>query len=329
MATFRIDGENVMKTARKIFYEEYEFDKAINLLIDSLQNDEMSYNEIKNLAIQILNGEAEIYNTKDGYDVRMIIPKDERYDFYGTLKSCMDKVNEIDLKIERMANVIASAIKNVPTSTLEGLNQDFYNEFGIKLWDFLPRTYGRIADEFLGTEFEDEFMEDPNEFYGEPGSPRWKQRLYDIFNFKIGFPLDNVDAATLSPKSKDKLLEKTSADYINHKEKDYGFITPEGKFIPVSYGNHEPFAHYYVKENFKDAKIKIEGFSKPTFCDFLVYEKNFILLDNQEQGQAFITRNPKAVMPTKQKDALYEYLMNHKRNKEAKLLFDDDTNLSL
>ena len=189
MAKLKVTGSYIMDTARKMFYDDFDFEKAIQLLTDSLQTDELSENEIKNLAIQILNGEAEIYDTDDGYDIRYLEQKDTRYDFYGMFSKCITNQKELEYKFESIVDIIYSAMQNAPTHVVEGLNQDFYNKFRIKLWDDYPRSYGNAG---LATE------NDYDEFYGQVGSPRWKQRLMDKFNMRNGLPV-TVDASTLSP----------------------------------------------------------------------------------------------------------------------------------
>ena len=77
MAKIRVDGESVMNKSRSLCYDEYKINEAIELLVNILQNDEMNDDEIRYLAMDILDGKFEIYNTKDGYDIRPIIPKDE------------------------------------------------------------------------------------------------------------------------------------------------------------------------------------------------------------------------------------------------------------
>ena len=125
MARIRVSGESIMNEARSMFYEEYEFKRAIDLLINSLQNDEMTDNEIKNLAIQILNGEAEIYDTDTGYDVRYLDPKDDKYDFYGMFSSCIKKQKDLEYKIESMITFIADVTRNCPSYITEGINQEY------------------------------------------------------------------------------------------------------------------------------------------------------------------------------------------------------------
>ena len=321
MAKLRVSGEHIMNEARSLFYDEFNFNNAIDLLINSLQNDEMTDNEIKNLAIQILNGEAEIYDTDTGYDVRYLNPKDDKYDFYGMFSSCIKKQKDLEYKIESMINFIAGVTRNCPSYITEGINQEYYNLFGEKLWSEIARGFGRA-----GTAEENDY----NEFYGQVGSPRWNQRCLDHFDFMNGKE-PTVDASLLSPHVIDnKPLKKekpiTYHDYIDKNETNYGFITPDGEYIPVPFSHHEIFANLYTEKHYKtDYKIvqkkyithQMSGAEQTVFCDYLVYTKGFILLDNPSGGKAFITRDVTKHMSSKQKDALYDYLIAHNRNKEA------------
>lgn len=330
MANLRIKGSYIMDTARNMLYNDLDFENAIQLLMNSLQNDEMTENEIRNLAIQILNGEVEIYDTDTSYDVRYLEQKDPRYDFYGIFHKLLVNQRELEYKFESIVDIIYAVALNAPIYVIEGLNQDFYNKFKEKLWDNYPRSYGQ-----LGYITENDY----DEFYGQVGSPRWKQRMVDIFNVRNGLPV-KVDASQLSPTVTHAEAKRTlkpnkklhSSDFVSERETEYGFIDLEGKFIPVSFGEHELFAQAFTEENFKSDYDRIKKAHSSnyrrlsqTFCDFLVEKKGYVLLDNQAGGHAFITRDKSRNLTKRQVETLYDYLMQHDRHKEASLLYDESS----
>ena len=336
MAKIRVDGESVMNKSRSLCYDEYKINEAIELLVNILQNDEMNDDEIRYLAMDILDGKFEIYNTKDGYDIRPIIPKDEKYDFFGLINKSMEKSKEKEMeaneKINKIYEIIGNLKYNLTSTILEGLNQDFYKAFGEKIWDDLPAGYNYNRFDAKSIIEENDY----ETFWGEIGSPRYEARKVAVYCARTGQKYEGPDPATLSAKMINvsiKIKEKHSKDYINESETNYGFIDTKGNFIPVSFGNHEVFARCLSEE--KNWKLNDENstlsFSTTVYVDLLVLEKGYVLLDNPiENGlPAQIYYNASKGLNKKQKETLYDYLTNHKRKKEAKFLYDNEKDLRL
>lgn len=336
MAKIRVDGESVMKKSRSLCYEEYKINEAIELLVNILQNDEMNDDEIRYLAMDILDGKFEIYNTKDGYDVKPIIPKDERYDFFGLINKSMEKAKEKEMdaneKINKLYEIIGNLKYNLTSTLLEGLNQDFYKAFGEKIWDDLPSGYNYNRFDDKSTMEENDY----ETFWGEIGSPRYEARKVAVYCARTGLNYEGPDPATLSakmPNVSTKIKEKHSKDYINKTETNYGFIDTKGTFIPVSFGNHEAFARCLSEEknwNLNDESLT-SSFSTTAYVDLLVLEKGYVLLDNPiENGlPAQIYYNVSKGLNKKQKETLYDYLTSHDRKAEANSLYNDEKELNL
>lgn len=106
---------------------------------------------------------------------------------------------------------------------------------------------------------------------------------------------------------------------IPFSESEYGFISPQGYFIPVDWCHHSEWAHKYVKSyNLYEDMMKSD-FRDPT--DYLVYQKGYILLENPQRGRAMIQRPTN--ISNKQRETLYDYYMFHGRQNEAFKLYQE------
>ena len=71
MLTMRVEGEAIAQIAREQCYYSRKFDSAMNILIASLQNEELEEGEIAGIALSILDGRAEIKGTYPDGDYRL------------------------------------------------------------------------------------------------------------------------------------------------------------------------------------------------------------------------------------------------------------------
>lgn len=71
MLTMRVEGEAITQIAREQCYYSRKFDSAMNILIASLQNEELEEGEIAGIALSILDGRAEIKGTYPDGDYRL------------------------------------------------------------------------------------------------------------------------------------------------------------------------------------------------------------------------------------------------------------------
>ena len=61
--TFKVSGEFITNIAREKFYIDHDLKGALEILESSLCTDQLKPNEIKMLALQIINGDARIKGT--------------------------------------------------------------------------------------------------------------------------------------------------------------------------------------------------------------------------------------------------------------------------
>lgn len=105
---------------------------------------------------------------------------------------------------------------------------------------------------------------------------------------------------------------------------EYGFIDPQGKYIPVEWCKHAQWASKYIKENITDIKEWM-GLMNKYNCsseDALVKEFHWILIDNPHQGKGIVFHSN--IITKKQKETLYDYYIHFNRVEEANELYKED-----
>lgn len=106
-------------------------------------------------------------------------------------------------------------------------------------------------------------------------------------------------------------------------DENYGWLSPTGEFVPVEFGNHERFAITYMRDHvkFEDTPAIMKKYHS-SMTDWLIYEKNFVLLHNPSMGPAVLTRNEARPLTKAQKDFLFDYFTTHHRDADAKNIME-------
>lgn len=154
------------------------------------------------------------------------------------------------------------------------------------------------------------------------------QYVEDILKFKrkfIGETKDNTFC--LVEDNENNEIAKNYEDIKNYGKTpfercEYGFINPEGKYIPVKWCEHSRWAREYINENYS-IEEQMEGRSKYRYdTDWLVNIKNWILIDNPQQGRGIVQTGGKITKA--QKETLFDYYMFFNRKSEAMKLYKED-----
>lgn len=296
---FSIEGAFITKFARELLYERHDLDKAISYLKDCTLSDELSETEHIKLIMDILRGKADIVGTYPGED-------------YGI--ECHD-----DLPEEKL-NPSIGELMNQMQKTIDELKQK--NEQLLLQRNFL------YCELFENTPYTlKEYMTAYETAYDEPFLNAEEQKT-------LGYP-DTLANHTLMALNKltggntsllDSFMERIHQDLPD----DYGWLHPNGTFYPVDFGEHEAWAGRYIEENYPDeyeSAMSPQPESKDSYHsygDFLVYRKNFCLLDNPAQGLARVTCNPARNRTKAQKEFLFDYYTKRNHPEIAKLYFDED-----
>lgn len=108
----------------------------------------------------------------------------------------------------------------------------------------------------------------------------------------------------------DKIIEKAkqtveSEESVNPYD-SYGWVRPDGSFIPSDYGTHEESAIQIVKEMgwMKERRDSVYDLCR----DFLVYVKGYALIHNPSMdGGYIVTHNPAKDLTKSQRTTLFDY----------------------
>lgn len=91
--SFSVDGTFITKLAREKCHYEGKYNYAIDLLMGCMETDELNKREIKQMANEILNGEAELRGVypNDDYGFFYLDEKDEKWNLGKSFEKCLKK----------------------------------------------------------------------------------------------------------------------------------------------------------------------------------------------------------------------------------------------
>ncbi len=100
----------------------------------------------------------------------------------------------------------------------------------------------------------------------------------------------------------------------------YGFISLDGEFRPVEWGDHERYAGDYIRAH--DGWEAVLKNDTDTGTDYLVLVKGWLLLHNPQQGKPILTSGDKP-MTKAQRETLFDYYTKYGMKKEANALYEE------
>lgn len=103
---------------------------------------------------------------------------------------------------------------------------------------------------------------------------------------------------------------------------DYGWLSPDGTFYQVEFGNHQAWASYYLLSLYRDGKISYEKAKLRNNGDAgdSLIEMGWILIHNPSRLSIKITRDETKRMTQSQMEFLYNYLCEHGETEKAEEL---------
>ncbi|MBQ8111342.1 MAG: hypothetical protein IJ124_14395 [Clostridia bacterium] len=133
---------------------------------------------------------------------------------------------------------------------------------------------------------------------------------------------DLTCAPNLQFKEKSPLEEyiERMTDEESEAREPYGFISPDGEFHNVEWGEHGEWAETYIKESGLLVDAENSRYCYPT--DYLVHEKGWLLMHSPSRGKPKLTAGDKP-MTKAQRETLYDYYIKAERDEEANALFVD------
>lgn len=135
--SFSIQGEFITQLAREKCHNEGSFEYAVELLMNCMMTDELSEKEIRLMAIEILNGEAELHGTYPGedYGFRYLDKKDEEWSIENTLRKLIREKKAAKESFEDLLSKYDFISENLSLYEKNRLDSDYYALFDESLFE--------------------------------------------------------------------------------------------------------------------------------------------------------------------------------------------------
>jgi len=135
--TFCINGDFITQLAREKCYIEGKYDYAIELLTSVLQCDQLTENEIINLAIAILDGRARIKGTypHDDYGYEYLEIQDNNWNLSKLINEKTNEVNKLRKLVDELLGKLNFINENLSAYEKKEISNLYYSEFNKSLFD--------------------------------------------------------------------------------------------------------------------------------------------------------------------------------------------------
>lgn len=108
---------------------------------------------------------------------------------------------------------------------------------------------------------------------------------------------------------------------IKINKEDYGWLSPNGEFFHVEFGNNQAWASKFLLNEYRKGNIELKCNEDPgdKLC-----EMGFILLHNPHEYNFSITRDCKKRITNRQKEFLIDYFEKRNMNKWLEKLYQEE-----
>lgn len=118
-------------------------------------------------------------------------------------------------------------------------------------------------------------------------------------------------------------IKEEEPEYEDRAEIEYGWLSPDGRFYNVEFGNHQAWASEYLLHLYRENKITYEEVkieANQNAGDVLV-NMGWILIHNPSNMLTKVTRNESKTITKSQKEFLYDFYIKHGYNEKANELY--------
>lgn len=135
--SFSIQGEFITQLARERCYYDGEFNYSMELLLNSMVSDTVPKNEIRNMALAILDGRAELKgNYPDGdYSFVYLDEKNNNWDLGNLIKKLYSEAHDPKKEYEEVMQKYLFILDNIDDSEKYRLSQNYKDEYEEDLFD--------------------------------------------------------------------------------------------------------------------------------------------------------------------------------------------------
>lgn len=138
--TMRVEGEAITQIAREQCYYSNKFDSAMNILIASLQNEELEEGQIAGIALAILDGRAEIKGTYPDGDYRLeyLEEQDEKWKLDNLIGKLAADLERQKKELQTMFQKYLFVLDSLGEWEKNRLNDKYFEEFEERLFEDIP-----------------------------------------------------------------------------------------------------------------------------------------------------------------------------------------------
>jgi len=140
--TMRVEGEAITQIAREQCYYSNKFDSAMNILIASLQNEELEEGQIAGIALAILDGRAEIKGTYPDGDYRLeyLEEQDEKWKLDNLIGKLAADLERQKKELQTMFQKYLFVLDSLGEWEKNRLNDEYFEEFQERLFEDIPAS---------------------------------------------------------------------------------------------------------------------------------------------------------------------------------------------
>ena len=135
MLTMRVEGEAITQIAREQCYYSRKFDSAMNILIASLQNEELEEGEIAGIALSILDGRAEIKGTYPDGDYRLeyLEVQDEKWKLGNLIDKIARELEQQKKEKQTLLKKYLFVLDSLEEWEKRSLNDEYFEEWNLQV----------------------------------------------------------------------------------------------------------------------------------------------------------------------------------------------------
>lgn len=161
--SFSVNGEFITKLAREKCYYEGRFDYSVELLTSCLQSNELSKNEIHNMALAILDGRAVLkgmYPSED-YGFFYLDEKDSEWDLGKLVSDRFSENAKLKEEYSDLQQKYLFVLDQMEDWEKKSLNKEYKLEYGEPLFEGyssqseLPSSGNEMLDSFVKRQLSD------------------------------------------------------------------------------------------------------------------------------------------------------------------------------
>lgn len=146
MIQYTVDGEGVTRLAREQCYQEGRFGWAMKLLAGCLNTNQLTELEIRHMAFDILNGEAEICGVYPGDDYGIDYDKkNPTWDIATLIEGLHQRCKNLEERCEKLDTKISFLLEQIPDEEKEEINNTYYEIYN----HYLFRPGDNLVNSFL------------------------------------------------------------------------------------------------------------------------------------------------------------------------------------